>query len=104
MKGMPSSGHTRPEADPRGRCKSPAPGPDGGIFVWPLWGIASSYDEEIELRRLLDWKIAGSGAPQDPVHITGYAPEEVTGIRSIGHQATGEDTLTGDIHRGEPMA
>src|SRR5260370_41257737 len=50
-------------------------------------------DDEIELGRLLDWKLARLGAAQNLVNIISGAPEQVSGVRSVRHQTSRFDVL-----------
>src|SRR5215510_12527653 len=48
-----------------------------------------AVDHELELRGLLDWKIAGFGAPENLVYVGGCAPVQFRDIRTVRHQASG---------------
>src|SRR6266571_5091380 len=46
-------------------------------------------DHQLELSRLLHWKISGLGAPEDFVDVAGGTPKEVSETCPIGHEPAG---------------
>src|SRR6516162_5450764 len=50
-------------------------------------------DDEIELGRLLYWKVAGLGTAQDLVDVVGGAPEQIRIAWSVRHQTARFDKL-----------
>src|SRR5262249_37999685 len=59
-------------------------------------------DDEIEFGRLLDRDVARLRATQNFIDITSSAPEKVQKVRSIGHQTSRFDPLSGIVNCGEP--
>src|SRR5262249_54089270 len=57
-----------------------------------------NVDDEIELRRLLDRDVARLRATQNLIDITSGAPEKVQKVRSIGHQTSRFDPLSGIVN------
>src|SRR3979409_1016370 len=55
-------------------------------------------DDQLELRWLLDGKVAGLGAFENLVHVGSGAPKQISKVRSIGHQAPGIHTLSPWVH------
>src|SRR2546425_8792175 len=55
-------------------------------------------DDQLELRWLLDGQIAGLRTLENLVHVGRGAPEQVSTVRSIGHQAPGIHSLPQWVH------
>jgi hypothetical protein len=64
---------------------------------------SSQVDNEIEFRRLLNWKVGRVSAPQYLINILGCAPEQVWDICSIENQTTCFHTLSETGHRRQPL-
>ena len=56
-------------------------------------------NHQLELRRLLDRKIAGLGAFLDLVYVAGYAPVTVGLVRTIGHEPASIYSFSVVVHR-----
>src|SRR5262249_30387976 len=59
-------------------------------------------NDQIELSRLLDWKLGGVCSAQDLVDEVGGAPPHARPVRSIGHQTARFDVLAHGIQRWKP--
>src|SRR5713226_249385 len=59
-------------------------------------------DDQLELGRLFDGKIAGLGSFEDLVHVGRGTPELVRNVRPIGNEARGLRKLPYSIHGGQP--
>ena len=60
---------------------------DGGT-VRPSIFAVFGFDDQLELRRLLDREIGRFGAPQDLVDVVSREPKHIGEIRAIRHQIT----------------
>jgi hypothetical protein len=60
-------------------------------------------DDQLELRGLLDRKIAGVGAPEDFVDIGSDAPQQIGEVWAIGHEAAGLHGLTEPEDHWQPV-
>jgi hypothetical protein len=50
-------------------------------------------DDQLELRRLLDGKVGGFGALEDPIHVGGGLPVGIENARPVRHETPGLHTL-----------
>jgi len=64
----------------------------------------SKVDDEIELTGLFDRKIRRLRAAQNPINITGSAPEQVGEVCSKGHQASRLDVFPKRVNRRQSSA
>src|SRR2546427_5180875 len=55
-------------------------------------------DHELELGRLLDWKIGGLRTPQNLVNVSRRPTGEVRNIRPVAHETAGLHSLSENIH------
>src|SRR6185295_5631688 len=60
-------------------------------------------DDQLELRRLLDWEVRGLRALEDLVHIGGRSPKRISEARSIGHEAPDIDEIPRRVHGRQAM-
>src|SRR4029434_7777206 len=60
------------------------------------------YDQ-LELRGLLDGKIAGAGAPEDFVYIGPHAPKQISEGGPIGHESAGLHRLPEPEDHWQPV-
>src|SRR4030095_4232259 len=56
-------------------------------------------DDQLVLRRLLDWQVGGLGSFQNLVHVSSGAPEQVGLVWSIAHKTTRGDEFRQVVYR-----
>src|SRR5438552_5176559 len=60
-------------------------------------------DDELQLRRLLDWNIARLGTFQNLVYVRGGAPVQVGNVHAVKHKPPGFYKIALVVHDGEPI-
>src|SRR5215813_3512170 len=60
-------------------------------------------DDKLELRRLLDRKVAGSRASQDFVYVPRRPPPQICKIRTVGHEAARLSKRTKEASRRQSV-
>src|SRR6266566_8053635 len=60
-------------------------------------------DDELQLRRLLDWNIARLGTFQNLVYVRGGAPVQVGNVHAVKHKPPGFYKIALVVHDGEPV-
>jgi hypothetical protein len=60
-------------------------------------------DDQLELGRLLNWKIRGLDAPEDLVDLVGGAAKQICEICSVGDEAACYDIFPKSMKRWQPV-